>query len=641
MLKNWFWVALIFNSICLMACGEDDPSSSKSSFSDEEFAARCYERFSLEENSPWNSSLSGNQFLSSYICSGLSAYMRDKLSFYAACNSAEYNEANNRYDIEVITSDSSLHIWAEVSDCKYAYGTDGDLESMVSGMNERKLDACICKMEEGQVYYRDFPSNSVEPSSSSAEFYFYSSSERSSSSQKMHAYSSASAIKTCDECNAFKDARDGNIYRVTEIDGMIWMSEDLRYYDPDLKLAYYIKCNANEGCESHGYLYSFAAAMDDMDCMLYSSCSDKIHYPHRGLCPEGFHIPEHWEWENLYDYINVNRFDETYFNNEVHLRAAEGWGYPGDDIYGFSAVPTGEFSHDYVHADEYARYWTSTEAGSESAYEWYLGDFAGLKFQTYSKNYGYAVRCVADGEVKLTEFKEWRYLESSSSSQEKSSSSSYSSSSYKSSSSIAYSYAYITSQAPDCGACNAFTDTRDGMIYRVAKIAGEIWMADDLRYAGPEGLPLKGATCPGGEDCTKRGLLYTFDAASDACPEGWALPSNDQMHGLMYASMGFYYETCGKMDALLSENGEWGKSCGNASGFDAVPTGEWNGSSFKDDAYARYWTSTEATSGSAYMWYISANDAMTNQSYIKTFGYAVRCVAINDVMLDAIHDEFY
>ena len=642
MLKNWIWVVSFFSAIGLIACGGDSGSSVENSEGDdEEFAARCYERFGFDADSPWSTSLSGNTFLESYVCDGLNSYMSSSLSFYAMCTSAEYNEAKNRYDIEIVSDQNNFNIWAEVSGCKYKYGTDGDLESMVSNMNERILDLCICKSIDGEINYRDFSPNSEASSSSANEIFYSSSSFVSSSSAGKRSSTSADIVKSCDECNAFKDSRDGNIYRVTEIDGMVWMSEDLRYYDPDLEFAYYIRCGSTNGCEDHGYLYSFAAAMNNADCGLYSTCGDKIQYPHQGLCPQGFHIPEYWEWEQLYDYINENRYNETYFNNEVHLRAVEGWSYPGDDLYGFSAVPTGEFSYGSIFMDEYARYWTSTEYGSESAYEWYLGDLEGLRYQTYLKNFGYAIRCVADGKVKLTEIKEWNIPSSSSefssSSEEFSSSSSeYSSSSEKSSSSIAYSYSYTTVKIPDCETCNAFTDKRDGMIYRVQKISGEIWMIDDLRYSGAEGLPLDGAYCASEDGCTKKGRLYTFDAAREACPEGFELPSNSQMSTLIQNHVGTYYDTCEKLDALLSGNGEWGKPCGNASGFSAVPTGEWGDYAYKSDSYARYWTSTEVNSTNAYMWYISATSAFTNQTYKKSFGYAVRCVATADVILDEI-----
>ncbi len=651
-MKNLLVATAILGTLCLSACGGDSGSSaedfsSSSGPTEAEFAARCNELFNIDETDPWSTSLDHNDYIAEHVCDQLTEYMSYKLSFYARCTSAEYDKAKNRYNIKIITEQKYMNIWAQLSGCSYKLGTDGDLAPMVADANERNLDDCLCKVEDGKNLYRSIvPKNQQESSSSTTEAQSSESSDDSPDSQDSHSTTPSGIIKTCEECNAFKDSRDGNIYRVTEIDGMVWMSEDLRYYDPELQLAYYIKCNKKDNCKETGYLYSFAAAMDDTDCMLWKSCGTKIKYPHRGVCPKGFHIPEHREWQKLYDYINVNRNNETYFNNEVYMRAVEGWDYPGYDTYGFSAVPTGEFNHDYTRMDGYARYWTSTEYDIQSAYEWYLGDLKGLKTQTYQKDYGYAIRCVADGTVKLTEVKEWKHSSGPSNSSESSSSSSLqgsssssevpsSSSQEQSSSSKAYTYDHEITKATDCEDCNAFTDTRDGMTYRVAKIAGLIWMVDDLRFGGPLEQHQDGIKCPDNDNCVQRGRLYTFDAAILACPEGWTLPSNEQMEELM-ANSQWLNGICGSADALMAETGEWGKTCGNTSGFSAIPTGEW-GSSYKGDAYARYWTSTDLDDRNAYMWYLSTSGAK-NQTYLKSYGYAVRCVATANVLLDAVKE---
>ena len=626
-MKNLLVATAILGTLCLSACGGDSGSSaedysSSSGPTEAEFAARCNELFNIDETDPWSTSLDHNDFIAEHVCDQLTEYMSYKLSFYARCTSAEYDKTKNRYNIKIITEQKYMNIWAQLSGCSYKLGTDGDLAPMVEDANERDLDDCLCKDEDGKIFYRDIVSKiQQESSSSTTEAQSSESSDDSPDSQDSHTTSPEGIIKTCEECNAFKD-------------------------DPELQLAYYIKCNKKDNCKETGYLYSFAAAMDDTDCMLWKSCGTKIKYPHRGVCPKGFHIPEHREWQKLYDYINVNRNNETYFNNEVYMRAVEGWDYPGYDTYGFSAVPTGEFNHDYTRMDGYARYWTSTEYDIQSAYEWYLGDLKGLKTQTYQKDYGYAIRCVADGTVKLTEVKEWKHSSGPSNSSESSSSSSLqgsssssevpsSSSQEQSSSSKAYTYDHEITKATDCEDCNAFTDTRDGMTYRVAKIAGLIWMVDDLRFGGPLEQHQDGIKCPDNDNCVQRGRLYTFDAAILACPEGWTLPSNEQMEELM-ANSQWLNGICGSADALMAETGEWGKTCGNTSGFSAIPTGEW-GSSYKGDAYARYWTSTDLDDRNAYMWYLSTSGAK-NQTYLKSYGYAVRCVATANVLLDAVKE---
>lgn len=73
-----------------------------------------------------------------------------------------------------------------------------------------------------------------------------------------------------------------------------------------------------------------------------------------------------------------------------------------------------------------------------------------------------------------------------------------------------------------------FVDPRDQNRYPVAKIGEDHWMGSNLAYRTPK------AFCPEKDDttCLRKGFLYPYDDAVEACPDGWSLPSDDQWREL-------------------------------------------------------------------------------------------------------------
>jgi uncharacterized protein (TIGR02145 family) len=67
-------------------------------------------------------------------------------------------------------------------------------------------------------------------------------------------------------------------------------------------------------------------------------------------------------------------------------------------------------------------------------------------------------------------------------------------------------------------------DKRDGQSYKTATVGNQFWMAESLRYK------TENSWCFDDEntDCLYYGRTYTWDAAMEACPDGWHLPSDDE-----------------------------------------------------------------------------------------------------------------
>jgi uncharacterized protein (TIGR02145 family)/uncharacterized repeat protein (TIGR02543 family) len=182
----------------------------------------------------------------------------------------------------------------------------------------------------------------------------------------------------------------------------------------------------------------------------------------------------------------------------------------------------------------------------------------------------------------------------------------------------------------------SLVDSRDGKGYKEVVIGEQIWMAENLNYAGEAGKELGVCYNNSADSCAKYGRLYNWGDAMVACPAGWHLPSRDEWTELLEfigdASMG------GKK--LLSGTA-WYKSGsydGNGTddfGFSALPGGFYN---YDVDVFtnggvgrtsANFWTASAVREREvdAFIMYIYAGgNAHGEYTNPKSFGLSVRCL---------------
>ena len=222
------------------------------------------------------------------------------------------------------------------------------------------------------------------------------------------------------------DSRDGQTYRTVKIGGQVWMAENLnyaytgvpyRFYHEDFDETYTSDstswCYDNDpaNCAKYGRLYTWAAAMDSVGewstngkgcgygktCSVASAGSATLV---RGVCPKGWHLPSHDEWEALFTAVGGSSTAGS------KLKSQTGWlTYTGttnsEDSFGFSALPAGYRDIDGNYYGEgghgNATFWSSTEYDSDDAYIMGLNfNYDNAFLSSSLKNHGFSVRCLKD-----------------------------------------------------------------------------------------------------------------------------------------------------------------------------------------------------------------------------------------------------
>ncbi len=210
---------------------------------------------------------------------------------------------------------------------------------------------------------------------------------------------------------------------------------------------------------------------------------------------------------------------------------------------------------------------------------------------------------------------------------------------------------FITVVAATSNGCDGITSVTDadGNTYDVVEIAGQCWMAENLKtsvYNDGASIPnnlddvtwagtTEGAFAIFNEDISNDntyGKLYNFFAVASGklCPPGWHTASQVEWQMLVN-------EVSADASALKATTNWVVAGATNSSGFSALPGslrayyGTFGFTSANLGEYAGFWTSTEAagSEGDEYgmMWYMSANDSFVqNTELYKNSGLSCRCV---------------
>lgn len=218
----------------------------------------------------------------------------------------------------------------------------------------------------------------------------------------------------------FTDSRDGQVYETVNIcseaktDCQTWMAQNLNYAYKGVKYNHFGStsdssswCIDNEisNCDKFGRLYTWGTVMDSAAqfsenagtrCGNRGACTPNS--PHRGICPEGWHVPTKEEFSTLYNNVGGITYAGRW------LKSTSGWvgrfgSGNGRDKYGFTLIFVGYRDDKEFHvADVSSRLWTASESENGSWAWSYHFDIQVSKPNASNDNkyYGQSLRCVKD-----------------------------------------------------------------------------------------------------------------------------------------------------------------------------------------------------------------------------------------------------
>lgn len=420
------------------------------------------------------------------------------------------------------------------------------------------------------------------------------------------------------------DSRDGHVYRTVKIGNQVWMAENLNF---ETKNSHCLR-DTTTTCDELGRYYDWMTAMDvagvyspnGKDCGDNKRCLPT--YPVRGICPEGFHLPDSTEWNILIAEAGGKSVAST------KLKSKEGWYkssddkdyVAGSDDYGFSAAPGGGRNDaNFDREGHEAFFWSASENGFTTAKLMNLDnlDYLSSFLTGYAKEYFFNIRCVNDESYVPTPRPSIKY--------------------------------------------DSIVDSRDGQVYKTVKIGNLNWMAQNLNYEAKDSHCYDDSL----KYCDVYGRLYSWASAIDSaklandkanpqdcgygktcklpevvqgvCPDGWHLPTSDEW-SVLFTEVGGQGSAAKYLKSMMKWNGT------DSVGFAVLPAGSssQNGYRFSSegrDAY--FWTATEIYDGNdAYFVHMeTSNSYVFMYSVEKTNGYSVRCVEDGGVIASTVPDE--
>lgn len=610
----------IFFALLLTACGENDNSATEVEWSEQPDSSTGIDF----------SSSSAEAEISSSSAEGKSSSSQTKNSSSSGTAASSSSQADEASSSATSSSSSSSNLSSSSADISSS--SEGDLSSsseidLSQVTDEENTEGLVCK-EEGEkakgvidtsrTYYCHEEFSELKWFDMDRHFLILPTEEY---------------VNKDYQYGTMTDPRDGQTYRTTKIGNQIWMAENLKFGkftngEPDAVLVKNLYnengCNLNNNsreqyasdCEQYGRRYSWTAAMNLNSQLRGIKVSEReIWLEHQGVCPEGWHIPNNADWQELRNFISTQ---EGGNNVATSLQSVHGWGPGRLDKYGFTAFPIFVQYYNLLNYYDGAFFWSVDEYNTAKyeerfnyAYILYLKKNS-VELASVTKEEKLYVRCLKNrGNVETLDNDTTGLL------------------------SHTFERDQIFSSNVQYG---SFKDERDGTVYKTVVIGDQEWFAENLNYKA-----IYGSSCYNNKaaNCEVYGRLYsrkTSMAAQnelyrDVCPIGWHIPSNDEWKILtdyIASQTDTPVGTALKSPVGFSCNekgcGESAPTGTNEFGFSAIGAG-WNisGRMSSEGIVAMYWISDQPKSSKEFLFRTETlDDYHLNETL--SFDLSVRCL---------------
>ncbi|HSQ42601.1 MAG TPA: FISUMP domain-containing protein, partial [Fibrobacteraceae bacterium] len=450
----------------------------------------------------------------------------------------------------------------------------------------------------------------------------------SSSSKTGHSSMSKDWFNSGTSYGILTDSRDAQTYQTTIIGTQKWMAENLNYDTLDGSGS---SCYEEDTsyCRVFGRLYTWTTALG-VDTS-YNNKSLGNTTTHKGICPEGWHVPTRSEWNELSTFVDSVNGDDS---AGTTLKATTTlWSTnTGTDALGFSAAPSGyrDDTGSYHGVYDIAFFWTSNEnLVTNTWFKFLEGSLSAFEEDYMVKTMEFSLRCLNDTSISTETTNE----------------------------------DFDWDSCVTAGTCGSFTDTRDGQSYKYTTIGEQTWMAQNLNYSGDTTNATRsyavgwcyGVGAADSSDhsdsttCNTYGRLYRWtdamaldssylDSSWDSsdtldhqglCPSGWHIPTETEWAVLNdYADENNGADSTGT--SLKAVSSLWTTNTGSDLwGFSALPASYRDITVWYDDlgAATYFWSATEYSATLTRVRYLK-NDRTAFYTSLSTkySGFSLRCL---------------